>query len=146
MAGQKAAPKVILAAAIVDVPSQLVSICVTALPGTDRNVAPMRNGKSVSGLKKIFAAWEKFVRRRHLAGRDQWPLSLKINLDSFVARPLYSFGGHQSTLAHRRRAWTISSWFSCNATTVARPHGVRPMMRVPSWLQAKCSAIVEFAG
>jgi hypothetical protein len=48
------------------------------------------------------------------------------------------FGGCQPAPTHSRLTITAMALFSRSAMTVARPHAVRPMTRVPSSLQAKC--------
>lgn len=50
-----------------------------------------------------------------------------------------SSGGCQPARTQRLRAATSIGRFSCRATIVARPLGVRPSIREPSTLQPKCS-------
>src|SRR5262249_17527023 len=49
------------------------------------------------------------------------------------------FGGCQPTLTQSCRALTRVGRFRFNVTTVARPVGVRPMIRSPCSVQRKCS-------
>lgn len=48
-------------------------------------------------------------------------------------------GGCQPAATHCRRTITAMGLFSCSQTTVARPQGVTPRIRVPFSLQRKCS-------
>jgi hypothetical protein len=54
--------------------------------------------------------------------------------------PISGAGGCHPAATHWRRASTISRLFKRSATTVARPIGVSPLMRVPPSDHTKCPA------
>ena len=57
-----------------------------------------------------------------------------------------STGGCQPAMTHNLRATTSGARLSCNAATVARPVGVKPVMMSPSGVQAKCSLHTSWRG
>src|SRR5208337_3642951 len=103
----------------------------------------------VENLSAGIAAVEHVIavtsgRRSRRARHDESPRSQENHFRTPFGSYVCSFhpaeslrGGHQPTCTQSERAATSSGRFSCRPSMVARPHGVKPRISVPSSLQEK---------
>ena len=99
--------------------------------------APQKRFGSCEGaLCWCFPMWVKTLYRSAEASCQS--RRRKLNDPALQSPPVHSSGGCNPALTQCWRAVTTVALFIRNASTVARPQAVLPIIRVPSSLHAKC--------